>query len=68
MNARVKAIGIIAGLYVILTCAFYEVVVHTSTVISPIQQEIHDLEYIIHYSDDVEVIKENIAHCDKLYE
>jgi len=40
MNARIKAMGIIGAIYVFMSCVFYEIVIQTVSIKTPVIKQI----------------------------
>jgi len=68
MNARIKAIGMLGAMYVLITCVFYEVVIQAVSNKTPVLEKISALESVLINSGNLTEINLLLNESDRLYE
>jgi len=57
MNARIKAIGIVIAIYVLITCIFFETVIENATTLIPVREKIDHYSKELHTSGNLTEIR-----------
>jgi len=67
MSARIKAIGFLGSMYVITSCVLYEIVIQSVADVSPVLNQISEIEKVLVNSGNLTEINLLLNESDKLY-